>query len=76
MYQLQATPTPVPPRRSPPQSIKFHENGKKHKETVERFFIDRRRKKIKDAQNEQEIERELAKVDKVGWTCPTTHCPP
>ena len=48
------------------QSIKNHEVGKKHKETVERFFIEQRRKKVKDAREQQDIEKELAKIDKVG----------
>jgi hypothetical protein len=65
---------PPLPGLTPLQSIKFHEAGKKHKETVEKYFIDQRRKKIKDERNEQEIERELAKVDRVGLFSPTLGC--
>ena len=53
------------------QSIKHHENGKKHKETVSKFFLDKKRGKLEEERKQRELDKELREIDKVArWrTC-------
>jgi hypothetical protein len=47
------------------KSIKHHENGKKHKDTVQQFFFNKRKAKYDDERNQREIDKELRAMDKV-----------
>ncbi len=56
------------------QSIKHHEGGRKHKETVEKFFKDKRKEKFDEAKRQKEIDRELEKVEKVLVVASSSPC--
>lgn len=53
-----------------PASVKHHESGKKHKETVQRYFFDRKKAKIDEDKRQREIDKELRDMDKVRTSSP------
>lgn len=47
------------------QSIRNHDQGKKHVEIVAEFFRKKREDKLKGAQSESDLKRQMDKIEKV-----------
>ena len=62
---------PCPGRSRSSQSIRNHDQGKKHVEIVEEFFRKKREDKLKGAQSESDLARQMERIEKVkkwrGW---------
>lgn len=48
-----------------PQSIRNHDQGKKHVEIVEEFFRKKREDKLKGAKSESDFKRQMDRIEKV-----------